>query len=122
MPPLSEHVELGDGRVASYEVIGDGPPLLYFQGGPGFSAALLRDDAELLKDRFSVYLIDPHGSGGSTAPADPSQYDHVGHARFYDEVRRAVGVQTATIMGISFGGLVALTYASLYPEATTRCI
>ena len=25
-------------------------------------------------------------------------------------------------MGISFGGIVALTYASLYPDGTTRCI
>jgi proline iminopeptidase len=122
MPALSQSVDLGQGRLAAYEVIGDGSPLLYFQGGPGFSAALLRQDAELLADHFAVYLIDPAGSGGSTPPADPSQYDHIGHARFYDEVRQALGVGPATIMGISFGGIVALTYAALYPEATTRCI
>jgi proline iminopeptidase len=76
----------------------------------------------LLADHFAVYLIDPAGSGDSTPPRDSSQYDHIGHARFYDEVRRALGVDSATIMGISFGGIVALTYASLYPEATRRCI
>jgi proline iminopeptidase len=122
VPPLSESIELGSGRVASYEVIGQGPPLFYFMGGPGFSAALLRDEAELLSDRFAVYLIDPHGSGGSTPPSDPSQYDPTGHAHFYDEVRRALGIESATIMGISFGALVALTYAALFPDATRRCI
>jgi proline iminopeptidase len=122
MPALRQSVDLGGGRRAAYEVIGDGPPLFYFQGGPGFSAALLRPDAELLADDFSVYLIDPAGSGGSSPPSDPSQYDHIGHARFYDEVRQALDVPTATIMGISFGGIVALTYASLYPESATRCI
>jgi proline iminopeptidase len=122
MPPLSQSVELGADRRAAYEVIGEGPPLFYFQGGPGFSAALLRSEAELLADRFSVYLIDPAGSGGSTPPSDPSQYDHVGHARFYEEVRQALGIGPATIMGISFGGIVALTCAALFPEATTRCI
>ncbi len=91
MPPLSESVELGSGRVASYEVIGQGLPLFYFMGGPGFSAALLRDEAELLSDRFAVYLIDPHGSGGSTPPSDPSEYDPAGHARFYNAVREALG-------------------------------
>jgi pimeloyl-ACP methyl ester carboxylesterase len=95
---------------------------LYFQGGPGVSAVLLREDAALLADRFAVHLIDPHGSGGSTPPADASQYDHVGHARHYDAVRRALGIERATIMGISFGSMVALTYAALFPEATTRCI
>jgi hypothetical protein len=50
MPGLSQSVELADGRRAAYEVVGDGTPLFYFQGGPGFSAALLRRDAELLAD------------------------------------------------------------------------
>jgi len=122
MPPLSESVELGPGRVASYEVIGQGPPLFYFMGGPGFSAALLRDEAELLSDRFAVYLIDPHGSGSSTPPSDPSQYDPAGHAQFYDEVRGALGVESAVIMGLSFGALVALSYAALFPDATRLCI
>lgn len=122
MPPLSESVELGPGRKASYEVIGQGPPLLYFMGGPGFSAALLRNEAELLSDRFAVYLIDPHGSGRSTPPSDPSQYDPAGHAHFYDEVRRALGVESAVIMGLSFGALVALSYAAFFPDATQLCI
>lgn len=122
MPPLSESVELGPGRVASYEVIGQGAPLLYFMGGPGFSAALLREEAELLADRFAVHLIDPHGSGRSTPPSDPSEYDPAGHARFYDEVRRALGIESAAIMGVSFGALVALSYAALFPAATRLCI
>jgi proline iminopeptidase len=122
VPALSRSVELSPGRRATYEVVGEGQPVLYFQGGPGYSASLLRDDAELLSDWCAIYLIDPHGSGGSTAPTDPSLYDHVGHARFYDEVRRALGLTEVTVMGISFGSIAALTYAALYPEATLRCI
>ena len=83
MGALADRVDLGGGREASYEVIGAGPPLLYFQGGPGFSAALLRPEAQLLADHFAVYLIDPAGSGESTPPSDSSQYDHIGHAHFY---------------------------------------
>ena len=122
MTALRETVDLPGGGRAAYEVVGAGEPMLYFQGGPGFSASMLRDDAELLSDRFAVYLIDPHGAGGSTPPSDPSKYDHLGHARFYDEVRRALGLEQATIMGISFGSIVALTYAALFPERSTRCV
>lgn len=122
MSALRDTVALPGGRRASYEVVGSGEPALYFQGGPGFTANLLRDDAKLLADRFAVHLIDPPGSGRSSAPRDPSQYDHLGHARFYDEVRQALAIETATIMGISFGGLVAVTYAALFPEVTTRCV
>jgi proline iminopeptidase len=122
VPAPTRSIELSSGHRATYEVVGHGESILYFQGGPGYSASLLRDDALLLSDRCSVYLIDPHGSGGSTAPTDPSHYDHVGHARFYDEVRRALGLTEVTVMGISFGSIVALTYAAVYPEATLGCI
>lgn len=115
-------VDLGHGRQATLEIIGDGPPMFWFEGGPGLPARMSRPDAQLFADTFSVYLIDPHGSGGSTRPTDSSHYDHIGHARFYEEVRRALGLHRVTIAGISFGGTVALTYTSLYPEATVRCI
>jgi pimeloyl-ACP methyl ester carboxylesterase len=115
-------VELGPGRRATYEVAGSGPPMFWFEGGPGLSARLSRPEARLLSESFAVYLIDPHGSGGSTPPLDAAQYDHIGHARFYDTVRRALGLDRVTIAGISFGGTVALTYASMFPEATVRCI
>ena len=122
MAALRDSVRLSGGRRASYEVIGEGEPLLYFPGGPGEGAALLRDDAALLQDRFAVHLIDPHGSGGSTPPSDPSEYDHIGHARFYDEVRQALGLERPSVMGFSFGSMVALTYAALFPEVAARCI
>jgi pimeloyl-ACP methyl ester carboxylesterase len=119
---VAEIVQLEDGRRASYEVVGSGEPLLVFPGGPGLSAAIVHDDAELLADRFTSYLIDPHGSGASTPPADVSEYDHLGHAGFYDEVRRALGLDRVSVLGVSFGGTVALTFAARHPEATVRCM
>jgi proline iminopeptidase len=115
-------VRLGEGREATYETIGDGPPLLTIVGGPGLPASLMRSDASLLADRFRCYLIDPHGSGGSTPPREGSDYDHAGHARFYDEVRRALGLGNVSVLGVSFGGTVALTYAAMYPDVVDRCI
>src|SRR5258708_39466827 len=107
MPALSQSVELAGGARAAYEVIGDGPPLFYFQGGPGFSAVLLRPEAELLADHFSVFLIDPAGSGGSTPPGDPSQFDPIGPARFYEDSRRAPGDGPATVPGTPLRSLAA---------------
>ena len=121
--PKPMEVTLPDGRSATYEVIGSGSePLLSFVGGPGLSAKLMRSDAQLFAERFTCYLIDPHGSGGSTPPREETAYDHVGHARFYDEVRRALDLGPITVHGWSFGGTVALTYAALFPELTSRCI
>lgn len=115
-------VELRDDRIASYEVVGSGDPMVMFPGGPGFAAAYIRPAAELLAERFQCYLIEPHGSGASTPPRDESEYDHFGHARFYDEARRALGLERVAVLGHSFGGTVALTYAALFTAAAACCI
>jgi proline iminopeptidase len=86
------------------------------------AASLLSRDAGLLADRFSNYLIDPHGSGGSTPPTDPEEYSAEGHARFYEEVRQALGLGSVSLLGFSFGGGVALAYAAHFPQVTSRCI
>jgi pimeloyl-ACP methyl ester carboxylesterase len=118
MPTL----ELGGGRRATYEVVGTGAPMMMFAGGPGLAASYLRTAAELMADRFECYLVDPHGSGGSTPPTEAAAYDHFGHARFYDEVRAALALERITVFGHSLGGTVALTYAALFPSPCARCI
>ena len=73
MAGMPEVAGLPGGRTASYEVIGTGRPALMFAGGPGFSAAYMNGDAELLSGELCSYLIDPHGSGaaGVTNPHRP---------------------------------------------------
>lgn len=122
MVGMPEVVGLPGGRTASYEVIGTGRPALMFAGGPGFSAAYMNGDAELLSGELCSYLIDPHGSGSSTPPADPAGYSPEGHARFYEEVRRALALPEAVVLGHSFGATTALTYAAFYPRSTAKCV
>ncbi len=115
-------VRLDGGREATYEVVGSGEPAIWFEGGPGFNAAMGRADCEVLADRFACYLIDAHGTGGSTPPRDARDYRAAGTARFYDDARRALGLGAVTLLGHSWGGTVCLTYAALFPETTRRCI
>jgi len=115
-------VELAGGRRASYEVVGNGKATLMLPGGPGFAAAYMRGDARLFADALQSFLIDPHGSGESTAPTDLADYTPEGHARFYEEVRQALGLESVCVLGHSFGGTTALTYAALFPLHVERCI
>src|SRR2546423_67816 len=119
---MMQVVALPGGRAASYEVIGGGRPALMFAGGPGFSAAYMNGDAELLSDVLCSYPIDPHGSGASTPPADPADYSPEGHARFYEQVRQALALPKVVVLGHSFGAITALTYAALYPQRTAVCV
>jgi proline iminopeptidase len=119
---MTETVEIADGRTASYEIVGHGRATLMFPGGPGFAAAYMRGDGELFSDALQSFLIDPHGSGGSTPPAEPSGYSPEGHAAFYDEVRLALGLDRITILGHSFGATTALVYSALFPHTVDACI
>ena len=118
----TDRVSLGGGRQATFTLVGEGVAALMLAGGPGLSARYMRGTAELFHAWFASYLIDPHGSGGSSAPADTDSYSPEGHARFYDEVRAALGLSEVIVIGHSFGATTALTYAALFPEVVSRVI
>ena len=117
--PLANLLELPDGSMAEWEAIGSGEPLLWIEGGPGLPAHLARPDVELLADRFCAHLVNAPGCGRSSPPADYSLETHV---RYFDDVRRALGLGRVTVMGHSWGGLVALALALGVPEAVERLI
>ncbi|HET9853232.1 MAG TPA: alpha/beta hydrolase [Candidatus Limnocylindrales bacterium] len=120
--PLADLLELPGGRVAEWEATGVGPPLLWIEGGPGLPAHLARPEAELLADQFRVHLVNAPGCGRSTAPSIPEGYDLDEHVRYFDEVRRALGLGAITVMGHSWGGLVALAFALAVPDAVERLV
>jgi len=115
-------LKLSEGRQATYEIVGKGRPALMLPGGPGFAAEYMRGDAELFSGVLQSYLIDPHGSGGSTPPPDPAEYSPEGHARFYEETRSALGLGRVVVFGHSFGSTTALTYSALFPDSVQACI
>jgi pimeloyl-ACP methyl ester carboxylesterase len=119
---LARSFDLAPARSVAYEVIGKGEPLLWIEGGPGFPACMGRPDVKLLQDSFTCYLVDAPGCGGSSPPARKDDYDHLGHVRFFEEVRVALDLGPLTVMGHSWGGLIALLYAALVPDAVRRCV
>lgn len=96
--------------------------MLMFPGGPGFPSSIVREDADLVADAFEVYLIDPPGTGDSSPARRRADYDHLGHARFYMEVKEALGLGPVLVHGVSFGGVCALTFGALFGESTVRCV
>ena len=99
--PLAEILTLEDGRAAEWEAVGDGPPLIWVEGGPGFSAHLARPDVELVSDLFRCHLVNAPGCGRTSPPADISGYDLPGIIAFFEGVRERLGLGRATVMGHS---------------------
>ncbi len=66
--PLAEILVLGDGRTVEWEATGDGPPLMWVEGRPGFWAHLARPDVELVSDLFRCHLVNAPGCGRTSPP------------------------------------------------------
>ncbi len=120
--PLEHLLELPGGRRAEWEAIGDGEPLLWIEGGPGLPAHLARPDLELLANDFRGYLVNAPGCGRSSPLVRGDGYSLAANVAWFDEVRRALDLGTLTLMGHSWGGLVALAFALAHPEAVNRLI
>jgi proline iminopeptidase len=95
--------------------LGDGPPVIVLHGGPGASHDYLRPTFSQLADEFRLYFYDQRGGGRSSVecPREIGWRDHVADL---EALRSEWGFQRLTLLGYSWGGLLALLYASRYPD------
>jgi len=119
---LAEVLRLEDGSAVEWEAVGDGPPLMWVEGGPGFWAHLARPDVELVSDLFRCHLVNAPGCGRTSPPADVSGYGLPAIIAFFDGVRERLGLGRVTVMGHSWGGLVAAAWAAAHPESVGRLV
>src|SRR5215470_13253838 len=118
--PLAELLTRADGRTVEWEAVGDGPPLMWVEGGPGFWAHLARPDVQMVSDLFRCHLLNAPRCGRTSPPADIAGYDLPAIIAFFEEVRDSLGLGRVSVMGHSWGGLVVAAWAaaaaSMAPE------
>ena len=102
------------------EVIGDGEPVLLMHGGPGADHWSL-SPFRRLADQFTLVFYDHRCNGRSTgAPVSTMTWDNL--TADADALRRRLGFERWTVLGHSFGGMVALEYALRYPDSLANLI
>jgi proline-specific peptidase len=105
----------------TYRRTGDGPLLVCHPGGPGFSSLYLGDLAGL-GERFTLVLLNPRGTDGSTRPADARAYRTDDYVADLEELRLHLGVEQFDLLGHSHGGVVAQAYAAGHPTRIRRLV
>jgi proline iminopeptidase len=95
---------------------------MWVEGGPGLWAHLARPDVELVSDVFRCHLVNAPGCGRTSPPADISGYNLPGIVAFFDAVRQRLGLGQVTVMGHSWGGLVAAAWAATHPDSVGRLV
>ncbi len=101
-----------------YVRVGEGPRLLLCNGS-GASIAGSRPLIEFLAQRFDVVVHDQRGLG-LTGPGDESRFTMRDYALDAACVMDAVKWDRAHVVGISFGGMVALEFAVESPDRIDR--
>ena len=107
-----------DGHQIYFEMFGSGPRVLFFNG----SGATI-EGSRLLIERLAkwceVVVHDQRGLGLTGYPSN-SQYSMADYARDGAALLDHIGWDESAVVGISFGGMVALEFAVTWPQRVQR--
>src|SRR5437879_8071585 len=106
-----EQLEVGGHRIA-FRRAGSGPALVLLHGFFGDSR-VWRWQLEALSDEFTVVAWDAPGCGGSSDP--PAGFRMADYADSLAGLIRWLGLDGASVVGVSFGGTLALELALRHP-------
>jgi proline iminopeptidase len=91
------------------------PTLLLLHGGPGGDHSLFKPLFGQLADVAQVVYLDQRGHGRSAAGV-PSEWTLDTWADDVHDFCAALGIERPLVLGMSFGGMVAMRYAAKYPS------
>ncbi|MBH5316322.1 alpha/beta hydrolase [Paenibacillus sp. GSMTC-2017] len=98
----------------------DNPPLILLHGSVSNSYTWLGDVVALSKT-YNVYAIDIIGEAGLSAPSRPS-YKSGAYALWLNETITALRLSTCSIVAMSLGGWMALSFATSYPDKVSNLV
>lgn len=110
------------GVLIYYQIIGHGAPLMIVHGGPGASHDYFLPYLLPLARTNRVVFIDERGSGRSEKLEDPSQYTVENMVEDVEAVRQALHLGKISLLGHSYGGVLAQAYAFKYQQNLTHLI
>lgn len=120
--PIEEGYVDAHGVMIYYTSVGRGSPLLIVHGGPGASHDYFLPSLLPLARTNKLIFIDERGSGRSEKLEDVKQYTVEKMADDVEAVRVALGLGKISLLGHSYGGVLAQAYALKYPEHLSHLV
>ncbi len=99
--------------------VGSGPPVVALHGGPGAHHDYLLPQYDRLARGRTLLFYDQRGGGRSPVPRETpvGWRDHVADL---ETLRERWAIDTLTLLGYSWGGLLAVLYALEHPDRVAR--
>jgi proline iminopeptidase len=111
-----------EGALLYYRDIGQGPPIIVLHGGPSFDHNYLLPDLDRLADTYRLIYYDQRGRGKSAQSVQPAAVNIESEMDDLEALRAYFQVDSATLLGHSWGGLLAMEYALRHPERVSHLI
>lgn len=119
--PIESRVRVGNASLY-VRAIGQGRPIVVLHGGPDFDHGYLLPDLDRLKDAFRLIYYDQRGRGRSADGVQPEDVTLASDIDDIDKVRAHVRLESAALLGHSWGTVLALEYALRYPNRVSHLV
>ncbi|HXM42801.1 MAG TPA: proline iminopeptidase-family hydrolase [Bryobacteraceae bacterium] len=120
--PLQDGFVDAHGVLIYYQTLGQGAPLLIVHGGPGASHDYFLPYLLPLARHHKLIFLDERGSGKSEKLDDPSGYTVENMVEDTEAVRQGLNLGRVSLLGHSYGGVLAQAYALKYQANLTHLI
>ena len=114
-PHRTRYVDVDSARLFCSES-GAGDPIVVLHGGPDFDHTYLLPEMDRLAERFRVICYDQRGRGRSADGVQAEDVSIDSEVNDLESLRHALGLETFTVLGHSWGGLLAIEYAIRHAE------
>ncbi|WP_164669773.1 alpha/beta fold hydrolase [Virgibacillus doumboii] len=108
-----------NGEKIHINVIGDGKAIVFLHGGPGSEHRFFLPHVLPLSENFMLVLYDQRGCGRSELAQD-SQYSIEKEVNTLELLRKELDLEKMNLFGESWGSMLALLYATKYPERVNK--
>ncbi len=120
--PIQEQFIAANGVMIYAKTIGRGAPLFIVHGGPGASHDYFLPYLLPLAQHFKLVFIDERGSGKSGKLEDVSKYTVEAMVEDVEAVRVTLKLGKISLLGHSYGGVLAQAYALKYQANLTHLV
>jgi proline iminopeptidase len=112
-----------DGFDLYYTVVGDGPYAIILSGGPGEEVRSMQAVADELSERFRCVMLEQRGTGRSRLSRyDASTINLNAYIEDIEALRKHLQVDKLTLVGNSWGMMLALAYGGTHPESVRAIV
>jgi proline iminopeptidase len=102
--------------------VGEGRPVIVLHGGPDFDHNYLLPEMDRLAGSCRLIYYDQRGRGRSAGDVKPEEVTLGSEMADLDHLRRHFQLDSVGILGHSWGGLMAMEYATRHPDRVSHLI